>query len=192
LQEKAFTRVGGTQTIACDVRVIAATNRDLKKGIAEGRFRDDLYYRLNVFPIDLPPLRDRREDITPLALHFASTAGTELGVRCHGVSLEALDVLTRYDWPGNIRELANVIERAVLLCDTMEVLPAQLPPEITSATLTAASPEDQSLRGRERAMIVEALQTHFWNQTKAAVALGISRDNLRYRVKKYNIARGEP
>jgi Nif-specific regulatory protein len=192
LQEKAFTRVGGTQTIACDVRVIAATNRDLKKGIAEGRFRDDLYYRLNVFPIDLPPLRDRREDITPLALHFATTAGTELGVRCHTVSLEALDLLTRYDWPGNIRELANVIERAVLLCDATEVLTAQLPPEITSMALPAASPEDQSLRGRERAMIVEALQTHFWNQTKAAAALGISRDNLRYRVKKYNIARGEP
>lgn len=182
-------RVGGSQTIACDVRIVAATNRDLKKGISEGRFRDDLYYRLNVFPIELPPLRHRREDIAALALHFASNAAAELGVRRHGVSSEAMDLLSRYDWPGNIRELANVIERAVLLCDGPDVLPAHLPPEITIGATPSLSQEERSLRGQEKAMIVAALKNSRWNQTKAAAALGISRDNLRYRVKKYRIER---
>ncbi len=190
LQEKAFMRVGGTQTIACDVRIIAATNRDLKKGISDGRFRDDLYYRLNVFPIDLPPLRHRREDVAALALHFASDAAVELGVLRHGVSSDALDMLSRYDWPGNIRELANVIERAVLLCDGPDVLPAHLPPEITVGATPLISQEERSLRGHEKAMIIAALKSHRWNQTRAAAALGISRDNLRYRVKKYRIERG--
>ncbi len=191
LQEKSFTRVGGTQTISCDVRVIAATNRDLKKGISEGRFRDDLYYRLNVFPIILPALRERRDDIASLAEHFAAQAGIDLGVRRHGVSDEALAQLSRYHWPGNIRELANVIERAVLLSDGPEVTTFHLPAEITASLEPTPSAEDQSLWGRERAMIVEALNANYWNQSKAARALGISRDNLRYRVKKYNISRSK-
>jgi len=190
LQERAFTRVGGTQTISCDVRVIAATNRDLKGAIAAGKFRDDLYYRLNVFPIELPPLRDRRGDIPELATHFTLLASAELGVARRCVSPETLGVLSAYDWPGNIRELANVIERAVLLCDGLELLPSHLPPEITRCDGRAEAPVDPTLRGQERAMIVQALSDHHWNQSKAARALGISRDNLRYRVKKYNITRG--
>lgn len=190
LQEKTFTRVGGTQTLASDVRIIAATNRDLKQAIAQGRFRDDLYYRLNVFPITLPPLRDRREDIAPLAVHFARSAGAELGIRDRQVSSEALEVLTRYDWPGNIRELANVIERAVLLCDEEAVQPNHLPAELSRTGGKEDALPEESLWGRERAMILAALRDSYWNQTKAAAALGISRDNLRYRVKKYNIQKG--
>ncbi len=189
LQERAFTRVGGTQTIACDVRVIAATNRDLKVAIAEGKFRDDLYYRLNVFPIELPPLRERRGDIPALAAHFTQLASADLGVARRCVSPEALAVLSAYDWPGNIRELANVIERAVLLCDGLELIPSHLPQEITRCDGRTAVPADPTLRGQERAMIVQALNDHHWNQSKAARALGISRDNLRYRIKKYDITR---
>jgi transcriptional regulator with GAF, ATPase, and Fis domain len=189
LQERAFTRVGGTQTISCDVRVIAATNRNLKGAISAGKFRDDLYYRLNVFPIELPPLRERRGDIPELATHFTQLASAELGVARRCVSPDTLAVLSAYDWPGNIRELANVIERAVLLCDGLELLPSHLPPEITRCDGRAEVPVDPTLRGQERAMIVQALDDHHWNQSKAARALGISRDNLRYRVKKYNITR---
>lgn len=187
LQEKSFTRVGGTQTIACDVRVIAATNRDLKAAIASGRFRDDLYYRLNVFPIDLPPLRERREDIAELALHFTRLASLELGVPPRSVSPEALALLAGYDWPGNIRELANVMERAVLLCDGMEVLYNQLPSEITRQDRDDLPAIDPTLKGQERDIILKALQENRWNQSKTARVLGITRDNLRYRIKKYNL-----
>ena len=191
LQERAFTRVGGTRTISCDVRIIAATNRDLKKAIAEGRFREDLFYRLNVFPIRVPSLRERREDVPALVEHFAKVAAAELAVTPRSVSPEAVRLLTAYDWPGNIRELANVIERAVLLCDGTEVQSLHLPPEIAGVELRDA-PLQSGLWASERAMIVKALQEHNWNQTKAAQALGISRDNLRYRVKKYAIKREAP
>lgn len=187
LQEKAFTRVGGTQTIACDVRVIAATNRDLKTAIAAGKFREDLYYRLNVFPIELPPLRDRAGDIAELAIHFTRQASIELGVPPRSVSADALALLAGYDWPGNIRELANVMERAVLLCDGLEVLPAQLPAEISRGERADLPVETAELAGQERAMILKSLQENRWNQSKTARALGISRDNLRYRIKKYNL-----
>jgi len=236
LQERAFTRVGGTKTIACDVRIIAATNRDLKQAIANGHFRDDLYYRLNVFPIHVPPLRDRRQDIPALAEHFTATSSRDLGVHARVVSAEAQRLLTAYDWPGNIRELVNVIERAVLMCDGSELLPSHLPPEIVSGEkrpigairMSPARPvgtgssistgghgHDSSvgaghrnpsgaiesidgdvgtplgLRESERAFIVKALRENHWNQSKAARALGISRDNLRYRLKKYNITRDD-
>jgi two-component system NtrC family response regulator len=190
LQEHAFTRVGGTKTISCDVRVVAATNRDLKKEIAGNRFREDLYYRLNVFPIPVPSLRQRRDDIPALVDHFAAIAIAQLGVGQRTISPEAIRFLTAYNWPGNIRELANVIERAVLLCDGTELLPEHLPPEIVSASeaeVTDAAPG--GLWASERAMIVKALQENDWNQSKAARLLGISRDNLRYRVKKYDIKR---
>jgi len=191
LQERAFTRVGGTETISCDVRVLAATNRDLKALIARGTFREDLFYRLNVFPITMPPLRDRREDVPALAQHFARQAGLTLGVDVVCVSSEAIELLAAYDWPGNIRELANVVERAVLLADGPEVLPAHLPPEIATIRERRPDAAKQGLRANERAMIVEALNESKWNQTAAAQALGITRDNLRYRIKKYNIKRDE-
>jgi len=197
LQERAFTRVGGTKTIACDVRVIAATNRDLKQAIADGHFRDDLFYRLNVFPIHIPPLRERKVDIPALAEHFTAIAARQLGVGGRAISPGARDLLMAYDWPGNIRQLVNVIERAVLMTDATELLPEHLPPEITSGPSTnpvgthRPSTSPKGLRDTERAMIVQALREHYWNQTHAARALGISRDNLRYRIKKYGIERDE-
>jgi DNA-binding NtrC family response regulator len=192
LQERSFTRVGGTRTISCDVRVMAATNRDLKKLIEAGKFRDDLYYRLNVFPIELPPLRKRREDIEHLAAHFAKTASASIGVEERRVSPEAATLLRAYDWPGNIRELANVIERAVLMSDSPNLMPAHFPAEIIAAPAPILNGEPAGdLRANERAMIVSALRDNNWNQTRAARALGISRDNLRYRLKKYGIKKNQ-
>lgn len=196
LQEREFVRVGGTKTISCDVRIIAATNKNLKKAMESGEFREDLYYRLNVFPIHLPPLRDRREDIPLLVEHYVTRTAGELGWPRPQVTGPAMELLCAYRWPGNIREMRNVIERAVLLCDTGTITPENLPKEIagddhdSSAGGAGDSQEGMSaLEGYERAMIVKALEEADWNQTKAAAALGISRDNLRYRLKKYQIRR---
>lgn len=189
LQERAITRVGGTKTIGCDVRVMAATNRDLRRAIKEERFRDDLFYRLNVFPITLPPLRERRGDVSELTKHFTKLASVQLGVEPRSVSDEAAALLDAHDWPGNIRELSNVLERAVLMCDEREIQPIHLPAEIQSGKVDTRPAPGGGLRENERAMITRALIEHHWNQTRAARALGISRDNLRYRVKKYNIDR---
>ncbi len=192
LQEKEFVRVGGTSTVACDVRVIAATNRDLKAAIADGEFREDLYYRLNVFPIHLPPLRQRREDISLLLQRFVDVSAKDLGVDVPTVSTEVVALLTSHSWPGNIRELQNVVERMVLMCDGGEILPMHVPREIVGeARELISSSMETGLRGYERAMIVQALTENGWNQTKAAKSLNISRDNLRYRVKKYQIEKPE-
>jgi Nif-specific regulatory protein len=227
LQEKQFVRVGGTRTLACDVRILAATNRNLQAAIAAGRFRQDLFYRLNVFPIEMPPLRSRQEDIPLLVEHFARRSSVNLGVPQPRVSDEAMALLVMYPWPGNIRELQNVIERAVLLAEG-EIQPQHLPPELASPAPTTPGrgtapapgtpsrgylpPESAvpastapgrptapapgaglpsegqpSLWGYEKALIVKALAENNWNQSKAARALGISRDNLRYRLKKFDI-----
>jgi len=189
LQEREFVRVGGTKTVACDVRIIAATNRDLGKEIKAGRFREDLYYRLNVFPIETPPLRQRRDDIPLLVDHFVELSARQLNVSAPRPSDAALALLTSYNWPGNIRELQNVVERAVLLSDGKSIEPAQLPREIVGEDLTATveSKTDSTLQGYEKALVVRALKENGWNQTRAAKSLGISRDNLRYRIKKYEI-----
>jgi len=190
LQEKEYVRVGGTKTISTDVRIVAATNRDLDKAMKDGAFREDLYYRLNVFPIHLPPLRKRREDIPLLVEHFVNRGATELGCPKPEVSDEAVALLAGYHWPGNLRELQNVVERAVLLADGETIRRSHLPREITGGEPVASVGESESsLRGYEKAMIVKALQDADWNQTRAAQALGISRDNLRYRVKKYHIVK---
>jgi len=188
LEEREFVRVGGVKTVACDVRILAATNRDLKDAVAEGVFREDLYYRLNVFPIETPPLRARREDIPLLVDHFIQKASTDLARPAPGAGQEAIAVLVGHSWPGNIRELRNVIERAVLLCDGEAILPAHLPREIVGPGAEAPAPQgDSSLWGYERAMILNALAANNWNQSATARALGITRDNLRYRIKKYNL-----
>jgi transcriptional regulator with GAF, ATPase, and Fis domain len=190
LQEREIVRVGGTATIACDVRVIAATNRDLPAAIAAGDFREDLYYRLNVFPIHLPPLRERREDIPVLVEHFVQLAAQQLRTTPPQVSSEAAALLAAHRWPGNRRELQNVVERMVLMCDGGELLPMHLPREIAGSMREVLEAQPTSgLRGYERAMIVQALAEHGWNQTRAAEALNISRDNLRYRIKKYKITK---
>jgi Nif-specific regulatory protein len=192
LQEREFVRVGGVKPISCDVRIIAATNRDLKKAMDAGEFREDLYYRLNVFPIHLPPLRDRREDIPLLVEHFVERNARELGWRKPEVVRESMELLCAYRWPGNIREMRNVMERAVLLCDTGRITPETLPREIVGEPRAEQREGGSALEGYEKAMIVKALEDANWNQTKAAQSLGISRDNLRYRLRKYQIRRPEP
>ncbi|MFQ5429041.1 MAG: sigma 54-interacting transcriptional regulator, partial [Phycisphaerae bacterium] len=188
LQEKEFVRVGGTRTIATDARIIAATNRDLHKAQEKGEFREDLYYRLNVFPIQIPPLRQRREDIPLLVDHFVNVSASELGCPKPEVGDAAVALLAGYGWPGNIRELQNVVERAVLLADGGVVTPEHLPREIVGdEALPETAKGESSLRGYEKALIVKALRENGWNQSQAARSLGISRDNLRYRVKKYGI-----
>jgi transcriptional regulator with PAS, ATPase and Fis domain len=191
LQEREFVRVGGTKTISCDVRIIAATNRDLKKAMQQGGFREDLYYRLNVFPVQLPPLRERTDDIPLLVTHFVERNSRELGLSPRQVSPEAMKLLCGYRWPGNIRELRNVIERAVLLCDSGVITPDLLPREITGEPSQAESEPLGALEDYEKALIVKALEENEWNQTRAAQSLNISRDNLRYRLKKYQIRRGD-
>src|SRR5262249_45166224 len=140
LQERRFRRVGGLEELQADIRVIAATNQDLTKAVADGRFREDLYYRINVIPIVLPPLRDRREDIPLLAEHFLEKCTETVGKAIGGISREAMDLLARHEWPGNIRELENVLERAVALEATPTILPDSLPPNIRGGAQRAAAP----------------------------------------------------
>ena len=190
LQEREFVRVGGTQAVSCDVRIIAATNRDLRTAMEKGQFREDLYYRLNVFPITLPPLRNRQEDIPLLVRHFVQKSAVDLRLTAPEVGDDAMALLTAYGWPGNIRELQNVMERAVLLADRQPISAAHLPREIVGNEAAPISAKGEGgLWGYEKAMIIKALNDCQWNQSKAARALGISRDNLRYRLKKYDIER---
>ena len=188
LQEKEFVRVGGIKTLSTDARIIAATNRDLLSAMKSGDFREDLYYRLNVFPIDIPPLRKRREDIPALVDHFGGISAAQLNCPRPHVTDEAMALLTSYQWPGNIRELQNILERAVLLAGGQPITSVHLPREIAGDQ--SAPPEDKaesSLWGTEKALIIKALKEAGWNQSKASRVLGISRDNLRYRIKKFNI-----
>jgi len=180
LQERTFERVGGTRQITVDVRVIAATNRDLKRLVAESRFRDDLYYRLNTFPIDIPPLRERPGDIPILAEMFLKRSATKLGKALPALAPEALDLLKSYSWPGNVRELENMMERLAILCgDRVEA--ADLP--------LAGAGTAQPVRWTdiERHAIEEALAANGGNRTLAARQLGISVRTLQYRLKSYGI-----
>jgi len=195
LQEKEIVRVGGVAPVGCDVRVIAATNRDLSEQMRSGRFREDLYFRLNVFPIELPPLRNRRPDIPLLIAQFLKRLASDMKMPLPEILPDAVSALTRYDFPGNIRELQNILERACLLCcgpdddpnAPLSILPEHLPRDITA--LPAESQGRSALAAGEKAMILDALHANNWNQSKAARALGISRDNIRYRIKKYGIKR---
>lgn len=190
LQEKQITRVGGTESIACDTRIIAATNRNLKNMMIDGLFREDLYYRLSVFPIQLPPLRERGDDIPLFVNHFVTKAARECNIRELRVDQETIAALRAYHWPGNIRELQNVMERSVLMSDGATLLPCHLPPEIeTVEGGGGAEAESNTLYGQERALIVQALEKCGWNQSQAARALGITRDLMRHRIKKYGIRR---
>lgn len=195
LQEKEFERVGSNQTIRSDVRVMAATNRNLEENIRKGTFREDLYYRLNVVTISLPPLRERREDVLPLVDHFLKKYNRENQKTITALSKEARDLLLRYDYPGNVRELENIVERAVVLARdstlTIQDLPANLQEGRREAGLEA-SPGGESLprrlEGIERQMISRALERNGGVQTKAAEELGISERVLRYKLKKYKIS----
>jgi len=191
LQEREFVRVGGTRTVGCDVRVIAATNRNLEGLKNEGRFREDLYYRLNVFPITIPPLRQRPEDIPALVEHFLSVLSEELKIDRPELTAEAAGALAGYHYPGNIRELRNILERACLLADGGVIQPGHLslerPLGEEAPPPADDGPQPSSLAAAEKVLIIRALRASGWNQSRAARSLGISRDNLRYRVKKYGI-----
>ncbi len=198
LQERRFRRVGGLEEITADIRVIAATNQDLSKAVAEGRFREDLFYRINVIPIPLPPLRARREDIPPLAEHFLAKYAEQMEKIISGVSHEAMELLLHHDWPGNIRELENALERAVALETTPTILPDSLPVAVrgesqrTAAAPVEALPEsgfdlEAHVQGIERGYIAEALRKAGGVQVKAADLLGMSFRSFRYYVKKYNL-----
>ena len=198
LQEKEFERVGSSQTIRSDVRVIAATNRNLEEAIRKGTFREDLYYRLNVVTVSLPPLRARKEDIPLLVEHFLKKYNRENKKNVISLSKEARDLLVRYDYPGNVRELENIVERAVVLCRgdalTTQDLPLNLR-EGQAETVLERERGSQSLPGTleeiERQLIVKALQRSGGVQTKAAEELGISERVLRYKMKKYSLAEKE-
>ena len=208
LQEREFQRLGGTRTIKADVRVVAATNRDLRAAMTRGTFREDLFYRLAVFEIHVPPLRERPQDILPLAGSFLEDIGRELGRPAAGISRDAREALLRYPWPGNVRELRNVLERASILCDgglvTHEhlALPGPASPRPASAAAPApepqvstgprsASPGAASLADVERSAIEEALREARFNKSRAARALGLTRGQLYGRLRRLGMDIGE-
>jgi len=195
IEEKTFRRVGGTKDIKVDVRIIAATNRDLEKLVREGSFREDLYFRLKVVPIVIPPLRERREEVIPLARFFIEAFCREYRKKPKIMSSQAEELMTAYDWPGNVRELRNVIERAVILEPGDEILPAHLPFDLQRPKLEEAErvqglsipTEGISLDKVEEELIKAALAMAKGNQSEAARLLDLSRDTLRYRAKKLGL-----
>jgi len=205
LEETAFRRVGGTKDIRVDVRIIAATNRHLRGLVADGRFREDLFYRLNVFPVTLPPLRERPEDIPLLAEHFIHQYNREFRKEVTGIDSAALAAIQAYAWPGNVREMKNIIERVMLLSAgsrlTLVDLPAELKTPVAAAagvrgppTVIEFGPEGIDIHEVERMLVRRALEQTRGNQSRAAALLHISRDQLRYRMQKYGLVAqaGEP
>ncbi len=194
IENKRFRRLGGLEDIEVDIRIIAATNRDLWAAVADKTFREDLYYRLKVFPIYLPSLRERKEDIIILTKHFIHLFNGAFRKSVKGISRKAEDFFLKYNWPGNVRELKNVIERAMILGEGQEILPQHLPREIVSNTPSERMgaekfelpPEGISLESIEKDFIEQALSNAKGNQTHAAQLLNISRDALRYRMKKFS------
>jgi len=193
LQEKELERVGGEETITVDVRVIAATNRNLMAMVESGEFREDLYYRLNIIPLELPPLRERREDIPMLVEHFLEKKSSELNKEPPRVSANAMQELTNYYWPGNVRELENVIERAVVLCESEEIglndLPILLgdPSRTTLRLLKEDLPLVAALEDLERQLIARALEKAKGVKTEAARVLGLKTSALYYKLEKYDL-----
>jgi Nif-specific regulatory protein len=190
LQEKEFERIGGTETLRANVRLITATNKDLEKAISNGQFREDLYYRLNVFTIFVPPLRDRKSDLLLLADHFLQKYAKEHGRDIRRISTPAIDMLTSYHWPGNVRELENVIERSVLICDGAVVHGHHLPPTLQTAqasgTFTRLS-LGESIAAYEKDLIQDALKTSRGNRAKAARLLGTTERIFNYKARKYSV-----
>ena len=194
LQEKQFERVGGSETLTVDVRVIAATNRNLSEALEENEFREDLYYRLNVISLTLPPLRDRTEDVTVFADHFLKYYGDQMCKRVKRFSDEALDAITSHHWPGNIRELENAIERAVILCNGETIRPEHLMlnhpasgRQPTQPPGPSALPVTASLRDVEKVHIERVLRHKNWNQSAAANVLGVDRKTLRNKIREFKL-----
>ena len=190
IQFKEFERVGGLETIKTNVRIIVATHKNLEEQIKEGLFREDLYYRINVFPIYMPPLRDRKDDIMLLADYFLEKIAAENNKNISRISTPAIEMLTRYHWPGNIRELENCIERAVLLCNDDVLRSEHMPPSlqiIKKDETVAKRSLTEIIENKERELIVDALKKFGGQQRKTAIELGISERILGYKIKKYNI-----
>jgi len=190
LQEREFERLGSTETIRANIRLVAATNKDLEKAIAAGEFREDLYYRLNVFAIFVPPLRERKADITLLADHFVEKFAHEHGKKVKRISTPAIDMLASYHWPGNVRELANAVERAVVVCEGQVLHAHHLPPTLQTAeasgTVQTAS-LSESIEAFEKDALRDALKSARGNRAKAARLLSTTERIFNYRVRKYGI-----
>jgi Nif-specific regulatory protein len=190
LQEREFERVGGTEPVRIDVRVIAATNRNLEKALADGGFREDLYYRLNVFPLFIPPLRARKADVLPLAGYFTEKYSRQHGKSIKRISTSAIDLLSSYHWPGNVRELENTIERAMLLADGEVIHAYHLPPTLQTAEASGtvvSSSLASAVETFERSLIEDALRTARGNRSKAARLLSTTERVISYKVRKYGI-----
>src|ERR1700674_3256376 len=192
LQEREFERLGGTRTVKVDVRLIAATNKDLREALEQGTFREDLYYRLNVVPIDIAPLRERREDIPDLATLFISRFTGEAGKPVEGITPEAMQILVNFHWPGNVRELENIVERACALAPGPVLKVDDIHLDVRPARATNGTgnflPEGMTLEQWEDEMIRESLRRANGNKSQAARLLGLSRNALRYRLSKIGIA----
>jgi len=190
LEEKTFKRVGGLPDVRVDVRVVAATNRDLEKEVKSGKFREDLFYRLQVMPIVLPPLRERKGDVVRLANFYIDQFNREFRKKIQGLSPAAVSLLEQYQWPGNVRELRNAIERAMLLVDRSYLEPEDftLTRSISPVEFTLP-PEGVRLEDVERQLLTQALERAGGNQTQAAQLLGINRDQVRYRIEKFGLAK---
>ena len=201
IQEREFKAVGDTRTQSTDIRLIAATNRDLRAMVAEGGFRDDLFYRLNIFPIEIPLLRERREDIAALALHFLKTFSAELGKDVNRISDGAMNVLLNHSWPGNVRELENTVHRAVILGTDKVIRKAHLVNLVATSSVAAAAvprtgdelkrikkaAREKSVEHIEKAFVLEALRRNAWNVTRSAEETGMQRANFQALMKKYGI-----
>jgi DNA-binding NtrC family response regulator len=185
LETKQFTRVGGNEVITSDFRVICATNCDLENLVKEGKFREDLYYRLNVFTIFVPPLRERRSDIPLIANYYLKKFSAIMHKPVTEISPEAMDLLIRYNWPGNVRELRNAIERAMVLAKPPAIRPEDLP----IRPCDEIEPEDETLEAVERAHILKILNRTNWNISRSARILGIDRVTLYHKIERYNLKR---
>jgi two-component system response regulator AtoC len=198
LEDQTFRRLGGLRDIKVDLRIIAATNKNLREAVKEGAFRQDLYYRLNVIQLIVPPLRERAQDILPMAALFIRQYNFKFKRQIEGLSPEAEALLLAHDWPGNVRELRNAIERAMILEETSQITAASLPiavrdsePSVMAAAADAGhegpGSDGMSLADQERRLLVQALAKTGGNQTQAARILRITRDTLRYKMKKFNL-----
>ncbi|AVX19519.1 two-component system, NtrC family, response regulator AtoC [Carboxydocella sporoproducens DSM 16521] len=190
LQEKEIQRVGGTESIKIDVRIIAATNKNLERMIKEGSFREDLYFRLNVIPIFLPPLRERKEDIPQLVQYFLNKYSIEFNKKIKGISNDALRILQNYDWPGNIRELENICERAVIMTQSNIILPEHLPINLTDFEIEndfKHLPLKEIIADIEKKIILKVLEETNWNRTLAAKKLGLNRRSLYAKMKEHKL-----
>jgi two-component system nitrogen regulation response regulator NtrX len=197
LQDNVVSRIGGSKTISVDVRVIAATNKNVEAEIAAGRFREDLYYRLNVVPIHVPPLRERREDIPLLVHYFVATLSAREGIPPRTVSEEALQKLSEYEWPGNVRELRNTIERLLILASGKEIgardverlAGARAPEDTSMGNLNQSKTFEEFKDAAERAYLLGKLREYDWNVSETARAIEMPRSNLYKKIEKYSLTR---